>query len=292
VKRGRDKLGLGKMATFESLPDWVKRKLECPVCFKTILDPPVYVCVNIHMLCKDCHDQLKSRKQKCPQCRGNFNGKRNLFVENILESIPKTKCKYEGCTFAGVDAEKVKKHENGCKHRTVKCYVCNKDTPLSGLTDHLVSVHKSQKGIKRTLGQAAMPPWYSPPIRERNESIPVTVNGCKDGLEMFFNMIQLDGCRQLMWISHNQSKEETQKYEFTMALLCGKAYDKNQEAKRRLVKFTGYCLPSDVSLDTIKKDMLGLNLGEEFLKKCVDKDNKIRIELRLEKSKDVDNMTQ
>jgi len=284
------------MATSGSRPEWLKKiesKLECPVCFKTILDPPVYVCVNQHMLCEDCHDELKQRNQKCPQCRGDFNGKRNLGIESILESIPKTKCKYEGCDFAKADAEKVKKHESGCRHRLVKCYVCGKDTPVSGLVHHQVSVHKAQYEIVRNLGEAAVP-WYSPPVRDQNESIPITVKGpgCKDGLKMFFNGIKLDGHRQLSWISHNQSKDDTEKYEFTLALLCGKAYDTNKGAKKRVAKFSGYCVPSDVSLDTIKKEMLGLNLSEEFLKKYVDKENRVRIELRLDTSKEVDNMTQ
>jgi len=281
------------MATLESLPNWVKSKLECPVCFKTILDPPAYVCVNMHMVCEDCHDELKRRGQKCPQCRGNFRGKRNLAVESILESIPKTKCKYEGCAFAKTDYEKVRKHEDGCKRRLVKCYICDKDTPVSGLADHLISAHNSHDGIKRTLGLAGLWNWKLPYLLESHDvSLPIDVKGCEDGLKMFFNIIQLDGHRRLMWISHNQSKEDTKKYEFTMALLCGKAYNKNQDAFKRVAKFSGYCIPSDVSLDTIKKHRLGLNLSEEFLKNYVDKENSVRIELRLDTSKEVDNMTQ
>jgi len=282
------------MATSGSHPEWVKKiesKLECPVCLKTILDPPVYMCVNIHMLCEDCHDELRRRNQKCPQCRGNFSRKRNLGIENILESIPKTRCQFRGCDFAKADAEKVKKHEDSCKHRLVKCYVCDQDTPVSGLADHQVSVHKSQDGIERTLGRIGGR-IQCPPRRIGVESLPITVMGCKDGLKMFFNMIPLDGGYQLMCISHNQSKEDTEKYEFTMALLCGKTYDKDQDAIKRVAKFSGYCVPSDVSLDTIKKHRLGLNLSKAFLKKYTDKENFVIVELRLDKSKEVDNMTQ
>jgi len=280
------------MATSGSRPEWLKKiesKLECPVCFKTILDPPVYVCVNQHMLCEDCHDELKQRNQKCPQCRGDFNGKRNLGIESILESIPTTKCKYEGCNFAKADTVKVKKHEDGCKHRLVKCHICDRYTTVLDLAHHQVSVHKSNDGIERPLGVTGRH-FRCPRVRIGAESLPIEVKGGKDGLKMFFNMFPLEGHRQLMWISHNQAKDDTENYKFTIALLCDKAHDKG--AKKRIAMFSGYCYPSDVSLDTIKEEVLGLNLSVEFLKKYVDKEDRALIELRLEKSKEVDNMTQ
>jgi len=270
-----------------SLPDWVKRiesKLECPVCYKTILDPPVYVCVNIHILCDTCHEELRQRKQKCPQCRGDFTGKRDLAIENILDLIPKTKCPSVGCTFAKADAEKVAKHTNKCKDRLVRCHVCGEDVPISGFAYHQVSVHECPRD-EAVFGEAGS--WLSI-LEGGNWSIPITVQDGEKGLTMFYNIVQLDGDRQLRWISHNQSKEDTEKYEYSISLLCGKARDAGK-AKKRIVKFSGYCLPIDASLDTIK-DLIGLNLSEEFLSKYADQDNKVPFEYQLYKAKDEENM--
>jgi len=272
-----------------SLPtDWVKRiesKLECPVCFKTILDPPVYICVNIHKLCEVCHDELKQRNQKCPQCRGDFTGKRNLGLEDILELLPKTKCQFEGCTFAKADVEKVAKHEGGCKHRLVKCYVCNKAVPVLGLADHQYTVHKTLKIREIGLGCAEA---YSICDYGRNLSCPLPVTHGEEGLTMFYNILNL-GDRQLRWISHNQSKEDTEKYKYSISFLCGKTRDAGKAAKR-IVTFSGYCVPTDVSLDTIKKETSVLIFPGEFHKKYVDKDKQIHFEIRVDKARDGDNM--
>jgi len=270
-----------------SLQDWVKRiesKLECPICFKTILDPPVYICVNIHKLCEVCHDKLKQRNQKCPQCRGEFTGKRDLGLEDILDSIPKTKCRFEGCTFAMADVEKVAKHEGGCKQRLVKCYVCNRAVPVSGLTDHQLSVHKAPK--LKGLGLGAK--WSSFNDGGGKWSLPLPVTGGEEGLTMFYNIVDLDD-RQLRWISHNQSKEATEKYKYSISLLCGKTRDAGKAAKR-VVIFSGYCVPSDVSLDTIKREISVLNFPGEFHRKYVDKEKKIQTEVRVDKARDGDNM--
>ena len=45
----------------KELPAWYKemeKDLECPVCLNNFLDPPIYVCVNMHELCFTCHKKL------------------------------------------------------------------------------------------------------------------------------------------------------------------------------------------------------------------------------------------
>jgi len=110
--------------------------------------------------------------------------------------------------------------------------------------------------------------------------MPYTISGDKKGLTMFYNVMYREG-RQLRWISHNQAKNDTDKYEFSMALECGKARDKGRF--KSVAKFYGYCLPVDVNYDTIKKEMIGLNLTDEFIEKNADKDNKVTFEFFVNK---------
>lgn len=43
----------------------LKKALECPVCFYTPNNGPLYQCENGHILCSGCIEKV----QECPQCR-------------------------------------------------------------------------------------------------------------------------------------------------------------------------------------------------------------------------------
>ena len=53
-KRGQQS---GDRAGSASGPSWseLKDALECPVCLKVIMDPPIYSCENLHGLCYRSH---------------------------------------------------------------------------------------------------------------------------------------------------------------------------------------------------------------------------------------------
>jgi len=63
--------------------DDINRFLECPVCYEVPIEPPIYQCVNGHMICGDC----KLRIQRCPQCSQPVK-ERLLFLERMLDQIP------------------------------------------------------------------------------------------------------------------------------------------------------------------------------------------------------------
>ena len=107
------------------LPVWVTKSLECPVCLATIKDPPIFQCEKGHGLCQTCREPLKAENKPCSVCRGRLTDTRNLAVENMLEQLPKIKCKYEGCTFQRSNGELVKRHEDEeCRERPVRCEFC------------------------------------------------------------------------------------------------------------------------------------------------------------------------
>ena len=108
-----------------SLPDWLAKVLECPVCLEPIKDPPVYLCEEGHALCLTCREPLKAQDKPCPVCRRKLVDTRSLALENLLNQLPKIKCKNKGCTFERADSQLVKRHEDEeCRERQGKCEIC------------------------------------------------------------------------------------------------------------------------------------------------------------------------
>jgi len=108
-----------------SLPDLFAETLECPVCLQTIKDPPVFLCANGHQLCYKCREPLKAEGKPCPVCQGELTDVRCRAVEKMLEKLPKTKCKHDGCTFSMANVQLVKSHEEKeCSLRPVLCSIC------------------------------------------------------------------------------------------------------------------------------------------------------------------------
>ena len=114
-----------------SLPECVVESLKCPMCLETIKDPPIYICEKGHGMCQTCRTSLKAQKKPCPVCRGKLTDVRNLGLENILDQLPKIKCKNTGCTFEGPDGQLLKRHEDEVHKnlRTYDCEVCGKSFP-------------------------------------------------------------------------------------------------------------------------------------------------------------------
>ena len=40
----------------------------------------------------------------------------------MIKSFFQTECKWEGCSFAKVNVDRVMKHQEDCSHRLVKCH--------------------------------------------------------------------------------------------------------------------------------------------------------------------------
>merc|ERR1711974_320370 len=126
-------------------------------------DPPIYLCEKGHGLCQTCRDPLKAQDQPCPVCRGKLIDARSLGLENILEQLPKIKCKNEGCTLRSdqlvndkllemMNDLLLKSHEDECRERPVKCELCQEPIAMSKLWDHLVTKHESPPLSYENLG--------------------------------------------------------------------------------------------------------------------------------------------
>ena len=61
----------------------LKAHLECPVCLVVPKMGPIYQCRNGHLLCKECHPQMR----KCPLCQIPLEKLRNLLSEQLVSMI-------------------------------------------------------------------------------------------------------------------------------------------------------------------------------------------------------------
>ena len=262
-----------------SLQDWVAEKLECPVCLETIKYPPVFLCNNRHELCHKCRKRLKAERKPCPVCNGELTNAMARAVEKMLEELPKTYCKHEGCTFSRSDTELVKSHEErDCRMKPVKCEVCHQKIALFMLYYHMVEVHK------RTPCHANLD--EETPFITRLKKNTCGLDDYQDTLDVvsstrnfFINKKQYNKTLTMFWISICGTQKEADEYEYTI-----KIENSAKNRAKQINLFTGKrdCVSCDLSCEEMKekrwrkegalflnKDMLesaAMENDEQFLK--------------------------
>ena len=203
----------------QPLPSWIAEledDLECPVCLKTILDPPIHQCENGHCYCSTCHGPVNEGGE-CPVCPGQLINGRNLTVEKMLARLPKTKCRYEDCQFKRVEVGLVHEHETDCLFRLVECARCEEGIPLSKLSDHLQKVHNTSKnpfnltnGVEKYFNQALGQSFWS----DISSQYPMKLN------DQIFFMNYLTKPHLLMfWISFSGGQSEAKEYEYSLKII-------------------------------------------------------------------------
>jgi hypothetical protein len=124
--------------------------LECLICMNLPRRGPLYFCTNGHYLCNDClklkKPDLATRKFMCDKCGDWRLNCRNLFAENFLDKLFKTKkieCKNDilGCTIKGLLPE-IELHEQQCPKQLRTCAgvfpSCNWKGFLSDAIPHML----------------------------------------------------------------------------------------------------------------------------------------------------------
>ena len=268
-----------------SLPDWVAEQLECPVCLKTIQDPPIFQCEQGHGLCSTCRKPLKDEGKPCPVCRGKLTEVRMLAVEKMLEKLPQTKCKYNGCTFTRSDAQLVKGHEDGeCRQRPVKCGLCEMDIAWSKLSDHLKTNHKLKPFIYHSFGSdmgmilAKRAYWIQNPLQGgflKGYSIFRTPYEHKE-LEFLSNWQQYDNLMTLFWISFCGTKKEAKEFEYTLKIES--SADKKAGRTKFLLTATRECISCDLSHEDVKRSGNALVLSKDMLAKAAEGNDENELE--------------
>jgi len=249
-----------------SLPDLLAETLECPVCLETIKDPPVFLCANGHELCFKCRGTLKAERKPCPVCQGELTDARNRAVEKMLEKLPKTECKHEGCSFSRADDELVKSHEKECPLRPVMCEACQRIVIVSQLFLHTVISHNMPLfdftlGEEQKLGSTPSSFWQQP-LRTFPSA------------RFFFNMKPYDANLLMIWISFVGTESGAEEYQYTIKL---KNPTENRADRKNLFAGTRDCMSCDVSHEAMKEKGKALFVDKDLMERATDEnDGKIR----------------
>ena len=256
-----------------SLPDWVAESLECPVCLKTIKDPPIYLCEKGHGLCSACREPLKAEDKPCPECRGKLTDARNVALEKMLEKLPKIKCKYDGCTFERSDVELVRIHEDeDCKEKPVKCELCPESIVLSKLFSHLEINHGKTPCRDTTLGSG----WSLHTFQDGLHKQVSLLGKVNNDLEFIINRECYDMNVTMFWISLCGTPKEAKKYEYT--IMIKSAADRKAGREKYISMGTRKCMSCTVSHEDVKKNAEGtLLFSRKMLEKEAEEDDEKKL---------------
>lgn len=64
--------------SIQSLQTKQLTELKCPVC-KKYMKPPIYLCVNSHGICENCHELMS----ECPKCQSSLTDRRSTHLETL-----------------------------------------------------------------------------------------------------------------------------------------------------------------------------------------------------------------
>jgi len=264
------------------LPVWVTKSLECPVCLATIKDPPIFQCEKGHGLCQTCREPLKAENKPCPVCRGRLTDTRNLAVENMLDQLPKIKCKYEGCAFQKADCQLVKTHEEEeCRERPVKCEICQEPVALSKLGGHLETKHNRQP-IR--FGNLGVEQGFHSGTGWRGSWPFTKVN---NDLQFIFNWRSYDAKVVMFWISLCGTPKEAKEYEYSIKIES--SADRKAGRTKFLLAGTGDCLSCEVSHQDVKDKATEVMLfSQAILNKAAEENDdptKLKGRLMIQKKK-------
>jgi len=249
-----------------AVPDWVSEALECPVCLETIKDPPVFLCTNGHELCHTCRERHKTEGKPCPVCKGELTDTRARAVERMLEKLPKTQCKHEGCTFSRADAQVVKSHEEKeCRLKPVKCDYCHQRIALSQLHDHMVAIHKKVSRDFRFGEVMGMKNLYAgcyQSIRSYLGNYQVLFRDQDSDLKFFMNWKCFDTNLTMVWISFAGTQVEAEEYDYTLKI---RHPTERREDRQYLFTGTRICESCDVSREDMRVKGSALFLNKALL---------------------------
>jgi len=261
-----------------ALLDLFAETLECPVCRETIKDPPVFLCTNGHELCHTCRERHKTEGKPCPVCKGELTDTRARAVERMLEKLPKTQCKHEGCTFSRADAQVVKSHEEKeCRLKPVKCDECRQQIALSQLYDHKVANHERVSYNFRFGVEAG---FVTNPWSGHNYQVLL----CDRDSDLKFFMTQcFDTNLTIIWISFAGTQVEAEEFSYTLKI---RHPTERREGRQYLFTGTRDCESCDVSMKDMKAKGSALFLNKALLESaCASKENEYRFRFVIRKKK-------
>ena len=257
----------------KTLPNWVAKSLECPVCLEPMMDPPIYQCEKGHGMCSRCRETINAQNKPCPVCRGKLTDARNVVVENILEQLPKIKCKHEGCHFKRSDPQQVKIHEEEeCRERPVFCLSCQTPIAMSKLFGHLETKHGWKPLCYTSLGQEFLFKFRTN-LQQGCKLVPL---GKVNDLEFIVNREPYGENIAMIWISLNGSAQEANQFEYTLKLW-------NKDRTKILALKTTDCQSTAMSRVNVKRKATALFVTRDDMKEAESNVKKLKWTVVIEK---------
>jgi len=268
VEQLKMKFGLEKI-------DYLKKSVECPICFEVPRKGPVFTCPNGHLVCQKC------KTDSCPTCRVAMGGNKSLLAVAVIENILHD-CKFNECkeTFS---LNEIEEHEKLCKHRFVSCpyYLkCGQSVPLLNLFSHLEAgccFNKTPIAVNGYGSSTASLYSLNPSnvnsltLEERLQSPEVIVlpvrTYCFEG-HYFALTVSKSGVYWQFVIVMFESPEVCSKYNIEMQV-----YETNSSPDKRL-SAKACCHPC--SIDQAEKEGFGLIVHNRFMKEMMLKEDGFR----------------
>jgi len=217
-------------------------------------------------MCFPCRHGIKSRGQHCPVCRARLSEARNFALEQLLETLPRIKCRHRGCPFARTDGQLVNEHEKECVYRPFRCYFCPSSGesyfPMTELDDHVYAVHNE--------------PCFPPNIDEYSRDLGWFDNGAMYrslGQHRFFVFSMFHDGMTMFWVESSSEKlfcgsqRESEKYEYILKI-HGNTRSQSGRGFVQTNLYTGgtKCVLGGRDLSSIKSEGKALFLGRGLLK--------------------------
>ena len=270
-----------------TVPEWLKEALECPVCWETIREPPIYMCGSAlaHSLCSKCHGQVS----ECPICRGKLTDKRSHALENLIKKLPKASCRNDGCSFSDSDEELVRKHaEEECNYRIVAC-LCEEQVKLNNLVSHCKSAHQSQ----RPKSLEPMKLSYFRKVRtlisplKRGEGTTlgvvapyeVKVNNGKKNAVFLMNWTIERNCL-IFWMSFVGPKAEAKNFKYSIKI----RNFHNVASTEYVYEGARACVPCDISQAEMKEQRCGILIDRKLVLQSADYEDVLHYCIQIDQS--------
>jgi len=263
-----------KLKFEEEKIDYLKKTVECPICFEVPRKGPVFTCPNGHLVCQKC------KRDSCPVCREAMGDSKSLVAVAVIEKILHD-CKFVECEEK-LSLNKIEEHEKICKHRVVSCpyyLICVQSVSLSKLLSHLetgccfnktpievngygsstailYSLNPSKSQMLEVRLQAPLLHWTVRTYRFEGHFFALTVNKSGDYWQFVIVMFE--------------SPELCSEYNIEMQV-----YESNSSPDKRLSVKT-CCHPCSIDQTFAKQEGFGLIVHHEFMKEMMLKEDSFR----------------
>jgi hypothetical protein len=229
-----------------------KELIECPICFNSATEGPIWTCKNGHHVCNTCKPKLVN----CGSCQQPITT-RGLQLERLRDLIPET-CQFTGCKIE-MKSKDIKSHEETCnKAPLFNCadLRCGTKLMLKDLISHITTCHPYIKyfdGSGTFLGKL---------LNNHRDTGSFVTFRYKFNEEYFFlETIKIDQT-WLIWLYYPGLAQEAAKYTCRIKV-------NHPDENLGSLTYTGDVISMTVDWKTIENERIGLTFTNYAVKQWV-----------------------